>query len=351
MNVLQLYNADGRGVVTSRVCPLPGCTQATVRREVNGEYSLTFLTPSGAIFNDELYAGRAVKAAVNEAGAEQYFIIKSRRRSLTGGFELYAEHQSYLFNGIILGANVANPGGYVRVVFAAIRTYAVPDITDIATFNYARAHNLKANFPARPTPKTLTEMLKDHLIGSAGGELSLDGFNVEYVDRLGSDNGAFYRYGVNLTEMEAEDILDGYASGIYPFWGSAGDQNRPITTIQGGVLNFSGTYPITSIVPVDLTDRFETQPTQQELLEAAQEYAALNKPDGVPMSIRAARARVSGDVPVDLGDTVTVVNTPWGIDTKTRIMALNFDALRGRVVDVELGTVNPGFAGAVKNMK
>jgi hypothetical protein len=36
---------------------------------------------------------------------------------------------------------------------------------------------------------------------------------------------------------------------------------------------------------------------------------------------------------------------------QTRIQALNFDALRGRVIDVELGTVNPGFAGAVKNMK
>ena len=351
MGILQLYNADARGVVSARICPLPDCTEATVRREINGEFSLTFTMPRGAQFAEELLLGRAVKALVNEEGREQYFIVKSRRRSLTGGFEIYAEHQSYLFNGVLLGANTANPGGYVGVVFQAIRTYAVPSITDISTWTYSRTAGARADFPARPGPKTVTEMLKDHLIGSAGGELIMDGFNVEYVDRTGQDRGASYRYGVNLTEMDAEDILDNYASGIYPFWGAAGDESKPIVTIPGGIITLTGNYPIAYIVPVDLTDRFETQPTQQELQEAAEDYALVNKVEGVPLSIRVARARLEGDEPVDLGDAVKVVNTPWGIDSKTRIMAMDVDALRGRVKTVELGTINPGFPWAVRKMK
>ena len=351
MGTLQLYTADGRGVVQTRVCPLPDCTSAIVRREINGEYSLTATFPAGAGFLNEIQIGRAVSAQVNEAGNTQNFIVKRRTRSITGGMVIYAEHQSYLYNGIMLGANTANPGGYVSVVFNAIRTYAVPSITDIAIFTYSRTSGLRADFPARPTPKTLTQMLKDHLIGSAGGECIFDGFNVEYVNQMGADNGARYVYGSNLTEMETEDIIDDYSSGIYPFWGRAGDENKPIQTISGGVLNYTGNFPVTVIKPVDFTENFDTQPTQAELLAAAEDYALLNAPSGIPMSIRAARARIAGDVPVDLGDVVTVTNTPFGIDKKTRVVALNFDALRGRVENVELGTINPGFPWAVKKMK
>lgn len=349
--ILQLYNADPKGVVTSRVCPLPDLRSATVRREVNGEYSLTTALPRGAYGEDEIQLGRAIKATVNEAGKEQYFIIKRRARSLTGDMNIYAEHQSYLYGGVVLNGGAANTDGQVRVVFNAIRTYAHPSITDVATWTYSRSTSLRANFPARPVPITVTEALKSFLVGAAGGELIFDGFDVEYVDQMGADNGAFYRWGVNLTDMGSEDILDGYASGIYPYWGSQGDTSRPLTVLSGGgVLPFSGTFPIQTIVPVDLTGQFETQPTQAQLLAAAQAYADQHTPDGVPISVSASRVRVEGDTAVDLGDTVRVVNTPWGVDQKTRIFALNFDALQGRVIDVQFGSVNPGFAGAVKNM-
>lgn len=349
--MLQLYNADARGVTGTRICPLPDVSEAVVRREINGEYSLSSTLSRGARHENEIQIGRAIKAAVNEAGTEQTFIIKRRTRSLTGGLSVYAEHQSYLYNGVIITGGAALQNGQPRVVFEALRTAAKPSITAISAWTYSRSSSLRAYFPARPAPITLMEALKNHLVGNAGGELIFDGFDVEYVDAMGADKGAFYRYGVNLTELESEDILDGYASGIYPFWGAFGDADRPLTSLSDYVLPYSGTFPLQVVIPVDMTDLFDTQPTQAQLLAAAQEYAALHAPTGVPVSIKAARARIEGDTSVDLGDTVRVVNANWGIDTKTRIQALNFDALRGRVIDVELGTVNPGFAGAVKNMK
>lgn len=349
--MLQLYNADARGVTGTRICPLPDVTEAVVRREINGEYSLSSTLSRGARHENEIQIGRAIKAAVNEAGTEQTFIIKRRTRSLTGGISVYAEHQSYLYNGLILGAGDAIENGQPRIVFLGIRKAAVPDITDISTWTYSRSSSLRAKFPCRDGPITVMAGLKDHLVGNAGGELIFDGFNVEYVDAMGSDNGAHYSYGINLTELESEDILDGYASGIYPFWGRKGDADRPLTILTDPVLPYSGTFPLQVIIPVDLTDKFDAQPSQAQLLAAAQEYAALNTPTGVPISLNASRVKISSEVPVDLGDTVTVICTPWGLTQQTRIQALNFDALRGRVIDVELGTVNPGFAGAVKNMK
>lgn len=349
--ILQLYNADPKGVVTSRVCPLPDLRSATVRREVNGEYSLTAALPRGAYGEDEIQLGRAIKATVNEAGKEQYFIIKRRARSLNGDMQIYAEHQSYYFCGVIIKSGQANRNLNPAVVFTSLRSHAWPSVSDLCTWTYSRSSALRASFPERPAPISLMDALKTFMVGAAGGELIFDGFDVEYTEQMGVDNGAFYRYGVNLTDMESEDILDGYASGIFPFWGRQGDASRPMTTLQEGVFPYSGTFPLQVFMPVDLTDRFETQPSQADLLAAAQEYAALNAPTGVPISIRASRARVEGDTAVDLGDTVRVVNTPWGVDQKTRIFALNFDALQGRVIDVQFGSVNPGFAGAVKNIK
>lgn len=349
--ILQLYQASQQGVIVNRICPLPDVKTATVRREINGEFSLSCSMPRGAMYEDEIQIGRAIKATVNEAGKEQLFIVKGRSRSLTGDMQIYAEHQSYYYSGVMLHAGAASANGQPRVVFAGIRSGAVPSITGISTWTYSRSTALRASFPQRRGPISVMEALKSFLVGAAGGELIFDGFDVEYVDRMGADNGAFYRYAVNLTDMSSEDILDGYATGIYPFWGVQGDTSRPLTTLSEEVYYYTGTWPIQVIVPVDFTQLFETQPSRAQLLAACAEYEALNKPTGIPISIKASRVRVEGDTAVDLGDTVRVVNTPWGIDIKTRIFALTFDALQGRVLDVEFGTINPGFAGAVKNMK
>lgn len=353
MATIDLYTADARGVVgvSARAGSLPHCTAATVRREINGEYSITADFPAAAEELDAMQLGMAIRATVSERGKQQYFIIKNRRRNLTGGISVYAEHQSYYYNGVILNAGTASPNGQPRVVFQSIQQYARPSISDISMWTYSRSATLRANFPERPTPISVSDALKRYLIEAAGGELIFDGLDIEYVDTMGADHGAEYRYGTNLTGLESEDILDGYASGIYPYWGSPGDADRPLTVLSGGVYSYSGSYPIQVIVPVDFNQLFDTQPTQEQMLAACQEYETIHAPSGVPSSLRVSRARILGDVPVDLGDTVTLAVSPWGVKTKTRIHALTFDALRVRAIDAQLGAINPGFAGAVRNMR
>lgn len=349
--ILQLYAADPKGVVSSRICPLPDLRSAAVRREINGEYSLTAALPRGAYGEDEIQLGRAVKATVNEAGKEQYFVIKRRSRALNGDMQIYAEHQSYYYNGVVLRGGGASSSGSPQLSFMQLWQSAHPRIRELATFTYSRvnAQNRMVPMVTRPTP--LRELLLHWLLDTYGGELIFDGFDVEYVDRIGADNGAFYRWGVNLTDMGSEDILDGYASGIFPYWGSIDPRtNTGVVISQGYTVDFPGTYPIEFYKPVDFTDKFDTEPSPQDIDDAADEYIAQHASDGVPISISASRVRVEGDIAVDLGDTVRVINTPWGVDQKTRIFALNFDALQGRVIDVQFGSVNPGFAGAVKNM-
>ena len=349
--IIQLYQADERGVVLRRVGPLSDAKTALVRREINGEYSLTVSLPRCALYEGQVQIGSAIRAAVNEAGKEQIFIVKRRSRSLTGDMVIYAEHQSYLFNGLVVHAGSINTGGYVYIVFSHLRSDAVPSITDISTWTYSRDDNLRVDFPLRPAPLPMMTLLKNFLIAHAGGELIFDGFDVEYVDAMGTNKGAFYRYAANMTDMSAEDIMDNYVTGIYPYWGAKDDVNRPLTVLTNELYQFTGNFPVQVAVPVDFSNQFSTAPTQQQLLDACQAYEALHSPTGIPISIKASRVRVKGDVDIDLGDTVRVINTPWGVDVTTRVFALTFDALQGRVVDVQFGTVNPGFAGAVRNIR
>lgn len=351
MGILQIYEADGRGVVSTRVCPLPDCQTAVVRKQVNGEYSLTATLPAGAVNINEAVFGRAIKAITDENGTEQYFIIKRRRRSLTGGLEIYAEHQSYYYSGAVVRGSAAS-NRYASLALYGIINAAKPSVTDLCDWSFMRSRNPQILAAAVTQPTPLRSLVLGWLIENYGGEIDWDGFNLTWADQLGSDRGAFYRYGANMNDMEAEDILDNYVTGIYPYWGSIDPAtNLGIVTIDDVVLDYPGAWPHKVYKPVNLTDKFETQPTSAQLKSAAQDWMTANPAPGIPMSIRASRVRIYGDTPVGLGDTVRIVNTPWGIDTKTRVMALTFDALRGAVDNVELGNINPGFAGAVKNTK
>ena len=350
MGILQLYNADSVGRVTSRAHPLPDCDSATVRQEVNGEFSLTATMPAGARFEDEVQDGMAIKALVDELGTEQKFIIKKRDRSLDGGLRIYAEHQSYYYRGVVVEpfeGGLAAPSAFLN----RLRLNANPSLSGIGTMTSERSDTTHVWLKGPDTPKAMRELLLQWLVQNLGGELAWDGFDLTWVDQLGANRGVTYRYAANLLTLETEDILDGYFSGIYPFWGRLGDSYSPLVEISGKIIEFSGSYPMRHIIPLDLSDQFANQPTAAELQARAEAWAAVNAPGAIPVSIAASRARLEGDKPVLLGDTIRIVNSRWGLDASIRVMALTFDALRERVQDVQLGAANPGFPGAVKNMK
>lgn len=353
MGKVELYNADGIGRAGTRVCTLSDVSAAVVRREINGAYYLEAALPRGAKFEKQITIGRALQVTVNEVGGREFFIIKKRRRTLTGGMKIYAEHQSYYYNGVIIRGGGAGSAVTPSLAFNQDVSSCHPSITGLGTYtnNLTGKNTTQKELQGVTTPTSLRADLLGRIAGTFGGEFSFVGFNITWRDREGADRGAVYKYGVNLTEMEAEDILDDYASGIFPYWGSVDPKtNVGIVTIDGWTLDYPGSFPVTVYKPVDLTRSFNTMPTKAQLLAAAQEYLAQTAPSGIPISIKASRARIQSDTVVRLGDTVTVINTPWGINQQTRIFALNHDALRDTTISAEFGKINPGFAGAVKNM-
>lgn len=350
--MLQLYNCDAIGQEGKRIGPLAEATEALVRRQINGEYSLTVTLPLGAAHGAEIQAGNTgILCPVDELGNYQFFVVKRPARGIVSGLRIYAEHQSYYYKDVVV-APFLNGGSNGDAKW---------------TFNQALA-NCKGTMPTNPDwsftrtnkrggghllrPKDLRSFLLQDLVGKWGGEMVFDGFDVNWVQAMGQDRGLVIRYGANMLDLEVEDVLTDYETGIYPYWGEAGNSSRPLVEINGKILNYSGiTAPMQIIKPVDFGSRFESQPTKAQLLEAAQDYAELHAQATIPQSYKVSRIKRKRDLPLDLGDTVGLWHPDWPTQIQVRVQALTFDALRERVQDIEVGALRQSFAAAVAAAK
>lgn len=346
--ILQLYEANKYGIVGDRVAPLPDCQEATVRRVVNGEYSLTFSMPPGSVNEAEIKVGRAVRAMVNEYGAYQYFIIKNPARSISGGLNVYCEHQSYIYNDlpIVPFLNGGQNGGSQWTFQQAHANLA----TDPFSADWIFSRTNKSGGGHLLVPKGAREFLLNDLVGQWGGEFDFYGFNIEWVDELGGDNGAQIVYARNLLDLNIETVLDDWESGIYPYWGEAGNADRPLVQLDERIAAYAINAPLYKIRPVDFSDRFESQPTQAQLRAAAGQYVTQHT-KAIPVAYTLQRIKVEGDESIDLGDTVTIRHPKWSVNAKARIVGLVFDALRGRVQDIDINAVRPTLAGAIISLK
>jgi phage-related protein len=182
-------------------------------------------------------------------------------------------------------------------------------------------------------------VLFEDLAGEFGGEYDFDGYNITWVDALGQDRGAVVKYGINLLDLEVENVLDGYESGIYPFWGEAGSTDRPLVEIADKILYYStpGYYPMQIIRPVDMSEYFETQPTPTDLAIRARGYERTHTKLTPPRAFTIHRIKRQGDVPIDLGDTIRITHRKWSTNEQVRVVGLTLDALRGKVRDLEVG--------------
>lgn len=357
--MLQLWTANAVGTPQTRIGPLTDCTEALIRRRINDEYTLAVRLPPGAALSNEIEPGQVIIAPVNEAGTEDRFIIHQRARTLTGGMEIALEHQSYVYNGYVCTPLTLQrdhqgvPFAYNTDVFGQIRTNGIP---------YVSASQFVAEVPAeRASPRTdpptepigLRDLLINWFVAEYGGELDFYRTVVTWKERLGGDYGASIRYAGNMVDMAESDIMDDYASGIVPFWGRQGDSARPLTMLPEKYIGYAPAqfFPVRNIVPVDLTDMFASQPTEAELRAAAQAYAQAHAIPYIPRSISAERIERPGDRPIGLGDDITVTNSSWRQTTKIRAVGITFDALRKKVVGVELGVKNPGIVGAIRRIR
>lgn len=367
-----LFLTNGLGRLVDAV----SCNVDTAR---NGVFDLEMVYPmTGARF-DDLTVGKIIYSRHADSTDLQPFRIYRISRPLSGNVTIYARHISRDLSKITIMPFTASG---IKNTFAAIPANTVVQCpftfwTDKTT----------ANEYTLTRPMSVMAMLGG-VEGSVldvfgGGDYEFDGWTVKLHDRRGTDNGVTIRYGKNLTDLTKTADSENEYNGVVPFYQDAATGELLLlpewminiggsAAIGGTYTNEAGetytnqsesqytaVYSPTKVIPLDLSEEWETMPTIEQLRSRAQTYIANNAKVAPEESLKVSFVQLwqtteyENYAPlqrVGMGDTVHVYYSALGVDVATRVTRTVYDVLNERYNTVELGTASYTMSDAIKSI-
>lgn len=347
-----LYEADEIQFTSNGIGRLLDCIRCEVTEERNGIYECEFEYPVNGAYYSDIKLGRIIAVEHDDTGDVQPFDIYKYSKPINGIVTFNAAHISYRQKGIV----VLNP--YLKNIsnldeaFSWIKNHTYPVNpfayhTDFEALGYLTIADTK--------PHTVREYLggtEGSILDFYGGEYKWNKFSVELLQNRGTDRNITVRYGVNMTEFTDDvDYSDTY-NAVQPFW------LKDTTIVYGNpaVLDINRFGGREYCVPLDLTDRFESQPLASELSYAGKEYMRQNQTYIPLQNIKVDFARLK-DIEnnnefanlqkCELCDTVKVYFPMYDFDGTFKIVRVVWDVLAERYIEMELGNLSITLAEAL----
>lgn len=344
------FTSNGIGALTEAV-------SCVAEQERNGYFEVEMQYPMTGKWFSELKKGRYIYCAHDEGGKCQPFEIYKIAKPINGVCTYYGRHIRYKLSKVVVKPFVATS---IADAMTKLRTNSLV----YHDFYFYTTKQTEGNFNVSK-PSTISSLLAGEegslLDVYGGGEYEFDMFNVTLKDRIGTDTHKTVRYGKNMTDFDyEEDYADVYTA-IAPYWeDSAGEEEavylpegylvmpnvptlasnlitdnlQDITTDGNDEIDLD--YYDVEVVPMDLSDQFETKPTTAELREKA--MAKLGS-----MSNWKPAESITVEMPpvgdgLKLCDTVDVYFTQAGVTaTNMKIIKTRYDVLNDRYLALELG--------------
>ncbi len=328
---------------------LRDCIRCTVTEERNGSYELELTYP----ITGQHYAALALRALIrakpNPNGNEQDFRIYKISRPIGGQVTVNARHISYDLSGVPVSPFSAQNA---PAALAGLKAHAAAD----CPFDFWTDLSTTAAF-AVSVPSSIRSLLggvEGSILDVYGGEYEWDNTTVKLHARRGTDRGVTIRYGKNLTDLTQEENCAEVYTGVYPYW--AGSDGSGLVQLPEKALAAQGDYDFVRILPLDLSEKFEQPPTEEQLRTAAQTYMKQNR-IGVPkVSLTVSFAQLGQTKEyegkalleqVDLGDTVRVEFSQLGVSASARCVKTVYNVLLDRYDSVELGDARANIADTI----
>lgn len=170
--------------------------------------------------------------------------------------------------------------------------------------------------------------------------------NIVYFGTRGADRGAEIRYGKNLTRWNVERDSSACYNAIIPYWKGL-DANQQETTVYSNPQMIQASPAITPVMAqaVNFSTYFVSAPSTADLTNTASAYLAEMKPwePYTHVEIEFIPIENGFEVPIDLGDIVTVYHEPTGLKgEKMRVVEIKYNSILEKFDSLSLGDVRKG---------
>lgn len=340
------FNSQGLGSIVDSI-------DCNVHEVLNGEYELEMQYPITGIQYKNIQNRCIIYSKHDPYNDPQPFRIYRITKPMNGIITVYARHVSYDLAGIPIGVFSAEN------VTTALQGLELNSLTT-SPFSFGTDLSTVASFSCSyPQPcRNLLGGQEGSILDVYGGEYEWDKWNVNLKSRRGSDNGVRITYGKNLVDIEQDENIENLKTGIIPYW--INSENGEVVYSSPQIIQAPGSFNFSSVIPVDFAQKFDTQPTPEQLAEAGQQYITDNKV-GVPIvSIDLSFAQLeqyslyesTADLEkVTMGDTVHVYFSQLGINVASRIVETNYDAILNRYTSVSVGSVRANIATTIADQQ
>ena len=350
-----LFEYDATSFTTNGLGRLADCISCTVTEERNGIYELELQYPVTGIHFEDIQEGRIIAATHDNKGDIQPFDIYKSTKEIDGVVTFYAHHISYRLNEIPVGPFTASSISAALIGIADNSMISNP-------FTFWTNKSVSANY-AVTIPSSARSLLggeENSILDVYGtGEYEFDVWDVNLYANRGVASGLEIRYGKNLTDYENETDYADVINGVVPYWiGQTASGTDVIVTPAEPVMSSETLYNHRDvIIPLDMTDAFENQPTEAELITAAQSYLTNNSvhlPDQtvdiefVELWKTEEYERFAPLQTLQLCDTLTVTYPQYGyISVSAKVVTVVFNVLLDRYDSITLGNIPTTLGDAI----
>lgn len=344
-----LYESSETSFTSNGLGRLRDCIECVVTEERNGIYECDFTYPVGGHNYGLIQLGRIIAVEHDDTNDVQPFDIISSTRPIGGIVSFHAVHISYRQSKLVAsGTNINSLSGAFSML-----SNAVPS----NPFSYYTDQNNATGYMAAAdgVPRSVRQFLggiEGSILDTYRGEYEFDKWNVRLLSNRGVDRDFVVRYGVDLTDYNEETDYSETFSSVVPYWTSndvtvTGDKQ----TITGSTYNGRE-----ECVPLDLSDKFENQPTKAQLNTYAQNYLRTSNSTLPKQSITVSFIRLSDSITYSalaslhkcsLCDTIRVDFPRYQMQGRFKIVKTVYDVLQERFTEMELGTLSTSLSEAL----
>lgn len=343
-----LYDKTETSFTSNGLGRLRDCISCVVTEERNGIYECDFEYPITGAHYDEIQVGRIIGATHDESGDIQPFDIVSYTKPIDGIVKFHCTHVSYRLSYVTVVTYNINSLAEAFGIFEAVMPEGYPFSfwTDKTSTGYL---GCSTDIPS--SIKSKLGGMQGSILDSYGGEYEWDGWTVRLWSVRGQARDFKIRYGVNMLDYNEEFSIEGTFSRCFPYW-TDGAFVYTIGTVESNGSTVTGRR---ECVPLDLSDKFESVPTEADLRQAALTYMDNNNTFVPVQNIHVEFARLQdlgyeeyeNLLECNLCDTITVIFPDYNGSAQYKIVKTVWDVLRDRYESMELGDLSVTLAEAL----